>query len=69
MFCSIYLHRWVQRPATLNPARIVRRCKRCGHVSVIRKMAAPEWAPPAETSGYVESRNSATTELSISGGP
>lgn len=37
--CTLDLHSWIKRPATHNPHRIVRRCRRCNHISVVKVKA------------------------------
>jgi hypothetical protein len=34
IFCYFHIHFWMRRRATHNPLRLVRRCKKCGRVSV-----------------------------------
>lgn len=42
--CALGIHRWIAKSARFNPARIVRRCKRCSSVRV--RLLEPRPSPP-----------------------
>lgn len=45
-FCDWGFHRWNRKLATLNPNRMVHRCKRCGIVRVeLLAPRPPGWRP------------------------